>query len=172
MASYQWIEKQARKLKCRATRYTFLDGILYRREFTLPLLRCLDDEEANYMLRKYMREYETTIWGQGLWRSRRCDIDIFGRPCTKTRRRWQEIAKSAKVSQMSLLRLQKGWLWCHLLGLLHNGDRPNWSFVQRTRSRNTCNCDYRLLYEVDSSGGFKSNHGEKDNRFHLEEHHL
>ena len=44
--------KQARKLKCRATRYTLLDGVLYRRGFTLPLLRCLDDEEADYVLRE------------------------------------------------------------------------------------------------------------------------
>ena len=44
--------KQARKLKCRAARYTMLDGVLYRRGFTLPLLRCLDVEEADYVLRE------------------------------------------------------------------------------------------------------------------------
>ena len=44
--------KEARKLKCRAARYTLLDGVLYRRGFTLPLLRCLDDKEANYVLRE------------------------------------------------------------------------------------------------------------------------
>ena len=44
--------KQARKLKSRATRYTLLDEVLYRRGFTLPLLRCLDNEEANYVLRE------------------------------------------------------------------------------------------------------------------------
>ncbi|KAH9703019.1 BED-type domain-containing protein [Citrus sinensis] len=45
-------KRQARKLKCQAARYTLLDGVLYRREFTLPLLRCLDDEEADYVLRE------------------------------------------------------------------------------------------------------------------------
>ena len=44
--------KQVRKLKCRAARYTLLDGILYRRGFTLPILRCLDDKEADYVLRE------------------------------------------------------------------------------------------------------------------------
>ena len=44
--------KQARRLKCRAARYTLLDGVLYHRGFTLPLLRCLDGEEANYVLRE------------------------------------------------------------------------------------------------------------------------
>ena len=31
---------------------TLLDGVFYHRGFTLPLLRCLDDEEANYVLRE------------------------------------------------------------------------------------------------------------------------
>ena len=44
--------KQAMRLKCRAARYTLLDGVLYRRGFTLPMLRCLDDEEDNYVLRE------------------------------------------------------------------------------------------------------------------------
>ena len=45
-------KRQARKLKCRAARYTLLDGVIYRRGFTLLLLRCLDDEEADYVLRE------------------------------------------------------------------------------------------------------------------------
>ena len=45
-------KKQARKLKCRATRYTLLDGVLYRRGFTLSLLRYLDDKKADYILRE------------------------------------------------------------------------------------------------------------------------
>ena len=45
-------KRKARILKCRAARYTLLDGVLYRRGFTLPLLRCVDDEEADYVLRE------------------------------------------------------------------------------------------------------------------------
>ena len=45
-------KRQARKLKCRAARYMLLDRVLYCRGFTLPLLRCLDDEEADYVLRE------------------------------------------------------------------------------------------------------------------------
>ena len=44
--------KQARKLKCRAARYTVLNGLLYYRGFTLPLLRYLNVEEADYVLRE------------------------------------------------------------------------------------------------------------------------
>lgn len=39
-------------MKCQAARYMLLDGTLYRRGFILPFLRCLDDEETDYVLRK------------------------------------------------------------------------------------------------------------------------
>ena len=45
-------KKQARKLKCRAARYTLLNGVFYHPGFTLPILRCLDDEEVDYVLRE------------------------------------------------------------------------------------------------------------------------
>lgn len=45
-------KKRARKPKCQAAKHTLLYGTLYRQGFTLPLLQCLDDEEANYMLRE------------------------------------------------------------------------------------------------------------------------
>ena len=45
-------KRQAKKLKYRAARYTLLDEVLYHRGFTLPLLRCLDKEEADYVLRE------------------------------------------------------------------------------------------------------------------------
>ena len=44
--------KQTKRLKCRVARYTLLNGVLYRRGFTLPFLRCLDDKEVNYVLRE------------------------------------------------------------------------------------------------------------------------
>lgn len=31
-------KKQARRLKCQVARYTLIDGVLYRRGYTLPLL--------------------------------------------------------------------------------------------------------------------------------------
>ena len=49
-------KRQIKKLKCRAARYTLLDGVLYRRGFTLPLLRCLDDEKTDYVLREIHEE--------------------------------------------------------------------------------------------------------------------
>lgn len=42
----------ARKLKCQVAKYTLVDVVLYLRGYTLPLLRCLNDEEVDYVLRQ------------------------------------------------------------------------------------------------------------------------
>ncbi|XP_076932164.1 uncharacterized protein LOC143597571 [Bidens hawaiensis] len=48
-----WKEKAAaRKIKQKALNYQVQDGILYRRSFLGPLLRCVDAEDANYLIRE------------------------------------------------------------------------------------------------------------------------
>ncbi|XP_073290537.1 uncharacterized protein [Primulina huaijiensis] len=44
--------KRAREVKRRALRFSLLDGILYKRSFSRPLLKCLGPEEADYVLRE------------------------------------------------------------------------------------------------------------------------
>lgn len=39
-------------MRTRASRYLLLGDVLYKRSFTLPLLRCLSEEEADYAFRK------------------------------------------------------------------------------------------------------------------------
>ncbi|XP_076956189.1 uncharacterized protein LOC143631257 [Bidens hawaiensis] len=43
---------EARKIKHKALNYQMIDGILYRRSFLGPLLRCVDAEDANYLIRE------------------------------------------------------------------------------------------------------------------------
>ncbi|XP_076917923.1 uncharacterized protein LOC143578146, partial [Bidens hawaiensis] len=43
---------EARKIKHKALNYQLNDGILYRRSFLGPLLRCVDAEDANYLIRE------------------------------------------------------------------------------------------------------------------------
>ena len=43
---------QARKIRAQASRYTIIDGVLYRRGYTLPFLRCLDADDVDYILRE------------------------------------------------------------------------------------------------------------------------
>ena len=43
---------QSTKLRIRATRYTFIDEVIYKKSFTLPYLRCLGPDEVEYALRE------------------------------------------------------------------------------------------------------------------------
>lgn len=45
-------KEEAKKVKIRASTYLFVSDTLYKRSFTLPLLRCLFEEEADYVLRE------------------------------------------------------------------------------------------------------------------------
>ncbi|GLU17503.1 hypothetical protein SLE2022_338670 [Rubroshorea leprosula] len=44
--------QEAMKLRKKASRYTLVEGVLYKRSFSLPLLRCLNPYEAEYALRE------------------------------------------------------------------------------------------------------------------------
>ncbi|XP_073132802.1 uncharacterized protein [Henckelia pumila] len=44
--------KKAKEIKRRALRFVMIDQILFKRSFSQPLLKCLDPDEANYVLRE------------------------------------------------------------------------------------------------------------------------
>ncbi|XP_074352415.1 uncharacterized protein LOC141691576 [Apium graveolens] len=45
-------KNEARRIKYKAARYVIYDGVLYRRGFNVPLLKCIDGDECNYILRE------------------------------------------------------------------------------------------------------------------------
>nr|XP_023897921.1 uncharacterized protein LOC112009813 [Quercus suber] len=42
--------EEAKRIKKRAARFTILNDILYKRGFSMPYLKCVDEEEAKYIL--------------------------------------------------------------------------------------------------------------------------
>ncbi|XP_050247585.1 uncharacterized protein LOC126695025 [Quercus robur] len=42
--------EEARKIKKRAARFTILNDVLYKKGFSMPYLKCVDEEEAKYIL--------------------------------------------------------------------------------------------------------------------------
>ena len=42
--------EETRKVRKRATRFTVLNDTLYKRGFSMPYLKCVDEEEAKYIL--------------------------------------------------------------------------------------------------------------------------
>jgi hypothetical protein len=45
-------QKEAAVIRRRACAYVLLDGILYRRGFSIPLLKCIEEEKVDYILRE------------------------------------------------------------------------------------------------------------------------
>ena len=41
---------EAKKIRKRAARFTILNNVLYKRGFSMPYLKCVDDDEAKYIL--------------------------------------------------------------------------------------------------------------------------
>lgn len=48
--------QRARKIRYQAARYTVVDGVLYRRGYNAPLLRCISNEWAQHVLAKIHEE--------------------------------------------------------------------------------------------------------------------
>ena len=44
--------KEARKIRNRVAKFTILNNTLYKRGFSMPYLKCIDEEEAKYILEK------------------------------------------------------------------------------------------------------------------------
>ena len=42
--------KEARKVRRRAAKFTILNDTLYKRGFSMPYLKCINEEEAKYIL--------------------------------------------------------------------------------------------------------------------------
>ncbi|KAM6543039.1 hypothetical protein CsatB_007486 [Cannabis sativa] len=74
---------EARKLRQRAAQYVMYDGRLYRRSFSQPLLKCIDGEDCDYILRERIATYThqppsnlhsiTSPWPFAVW-----GIDLIG----------------------------------------------------------------------------------------------
>ena len=47
---------EAKKIKKRAIRFTVLNDTLYKRGFSMPYLKCVDEDEAKYILKKIHEE--------------------------------------------------------------------------------------------------------------------
>ena len=44
--------EKAKKVRKRAIKFTILNDILYKRGFSMPYLKCIDKEEAKYILKE------------------------------------------------------------------------------------------------------------------------
>ncbi|CAL1381192.1 unnamed protein product [Linum trigynum] len=86
--------KEAMKLRRRAPRYLLIEGVLYKKSFIGPYLRCLDEGEANFAIRETHdgscgmhvgpRSLEKVLLRQGYyWPTMRRDTREYVKSCIK-----------------------------------------------------------------------------------------
>ena len=89
--------EEARKVRKRAARFKILNGTLYKRGFSMPYLRCINEEEAKYIL----EEIHEGIYGDHasprsliskvirmgyFWPTLQKDVKEFVKKCDKCQR--------------------------------------------------------------------------------------
>ena len=88
---------EARKIKKRSARFTILNDTLYKRGFSMPYLKCVDEGEAEYILREVHegicgdhagpRSLVSKIMRTGyFWPTMQVDTSEFVKRCDKCQR--------------------------------------------------------------------------------------
>ena len=87
-------KEAARKLKVRVVRFVLIKDVLYKRGFSRPYLRCLGNEEANYVMREVHEEicknhsgsrslvYKLVRAGY-YWPTMQKDVETYIKTCNK-----------------------------------------------------------------------------------------
>ena len=90
-------KETARKLKVRAARFILIKDVLYKRGFSRPYLRCLGNEEADYVMREVHKGICENHSGSRLqvhklvragyyWPTMQADTEAYVRACDKCQR--------------------------------------------------------------------------------------
>ncbi|RDX57682.1 Tf2-11, partial [Mucuna pruriens] len=109
---------EAKKMVREASKYTLIGQHLYHRGFSFPLLRCVDKEEAAYIIQEvYKGVYDTHIGGRALaskiartgyyWSTLRHDCMEYVKKCDKC----QRFAEAHKVPLEHLHPVTFPWLF-------------------------------------------------------------
>ena len=90
-------KKTARKLKVQAVRFILIKDVQYKRGFSRPYLRCLGNEEADYVMREVhegiCRNHSRSrslvhklVWAGYYWPAMQADAEAYVKACDKCQR--------------------------------------------------------------------------------------
>lgn len=100
-------------------KYSRIDGVLYWKGYTLPLLWCLNEKEIDYVLREIHQEIYRNHSGARSLAFKTRGKDISDLICIRMHRRKLEVARAVRTLLTSRYSDQKTLLWrihhCHLL---------------------------------------------------------
>uniref|UniRef100_A0A2N9G201 Integrase catalytic domain-containing protein n=1 Tax=Fagus sylvatica TaxID=28930 RepID=A0A2N9G201_FAGSY len=147
---------EARRLKVRASRFLMLQGTLYKRGFSLPYLRCLAPDEANYVMREIhegvcgdhsgARALQRKIVRAGYyWPSMKADTYQFVQRCDKC----QRFANLLHSPPMELVPMTAPWPFRTKL----NHWQPSQKETSRTSYGRTVICRFGIPRVLVSDNG-------------------
>ncbi|RDX71668.1 hypothetical protein CR513_48942, partial [Mucuna pruriens] len=123
-------DREARRVVKEAVRYTLVGQRLYRRGFTFPLLKCLDGDEIEYVMKEVHEGVcRTHIEGRALaskiarvvyyWPTLKGDCMSYVKKCDKC----QRFAEGHKVPPERLHTITSPWPFCKWGGVVPFGPR-------------------------------------------------
>ena len=59
--------EEAKRVRKRAARFVILNDTMYKRGFSMPYLKCVDEEEAKYILEEIHEGVSGTMLALGPW---------------------------------------------------------------------------------------------------------
>ena len=59
--------EEAKRVRKRAARFLILNDTMYKRGFSMPYLKCVDEEEAKYILEEIHEGVSETMLALGPW---------------------------------------------------------------------------------------------------------
>ena len=126
--------KEARKVRKRAARFTILNDTLYRRGFSMPYLKCVNEEEAKYILEEIhegiCRDHagprsliSKVIQMSYFWPTLQKDAKKFVKKCDKC----QRFGNVQCIPSEKLMTIASSWLFTqwglNIIGPLPQGKR-------------------------------------------------
>ncbi|GJV81801.1 reverse transcriptase domain-containing protein [Tanacetum coccineum] len=157
--------KKARAIKRKSQRFAIINGILYKKSFLGPWLRCVGPSQANYVLREIhegscsMHAGTRSVVAKALrtgyyWPTMHKDARALIKACQECQvhKPVQESAGKIESDHISMAILQMGY-------------RHSRAFPGRTRQSQIPNSGYGLLYQVDRSKTSSNYHMKPNNPF-------
>ncbi|GKB62968.1 hypothetical protein Tco_0919154 [Tanacetum coccineum] len=135
--------KEASKLRIKARQYELLEGVLYRRSFLKPWLRCVGPLQADYVIR-----------------------EINEGSCSMHAGPWAVVAKAMRLGYYwpTMHRDARDMIRTCMMS------NKYWSFPGRTKKGQVFNSRYGLFHEVDKGESCGDNHWQSGEEVRMRQH--
>lgn len=143
------------KLARKAVWFIIKDGNLYKRDYSLPLHRCLDRHEANYIMRESTKTCMEITRGPDRWQERSWGKAITCQPWMKMPNNSLRFVTNAKVFSILFINLPSSYIHNTALSFCIIGSWLDWSSTLSGRTYQVCSHDCGLFHKLRRGKGFR-----------------